>query len=207
MKGLDTANLKITKILANKASIPMTGGRHRRGTKRTHLELEVREFANKKKGDKKIEDKKIQRKAVQPVSETAAAKVKTAVFEKNEKKEPVSVPEKVSVAASSPAVEQKKAEPKKMETVSSKIGPRNSESLPKISDNTKVKLDNQKIETKLPEMKEPSSQELLAMAQKRAAELNKRQRQDHGVKEVENLYEQLQKKGSLRSSPGGSRVR
>ncbi|MEK6900669.1 MAG: 50S ribosomal protein L22, partial [Nanoarchaeota archaeon] len=42
-KGLDTSNLKITKLLANKASIPMTGKRHRGATKRTHLEVEVME--------------------------------------------------------------------------------------------------------------------------------------------------------------------
>jgi len=41
--GLDTGNLKITKLLANKASVPVTGGRRHRGTKRTHLEIEVQE--------------------------------------------------------------------------------------------------------------------------------------------------------------------
>ena len=41
--GLDTANLKIITAIANKASAPVTGGRHRRGTKRTHLYLEVQE--------------------------------------------------------------------------------------------------------------------------------------------------------------------
>lgn len=42
-KGLNTANLKIIKILANKASIPLTGGRIQQGTKRTHLEVMVME--------------------------------------------------------------------------------------------------------------------------------------------------------------------
>lgn len=42
-KGLNTANLKIVKILANKASIPFTGGRLQRGKKRTHLEVVVKE--------------------------------------------------------------------------------------------------------------------------------------------------------------------
>ena len=40
-KGLNTSNLKITKIVANKGVIPITGGRHRRATKRTNLEIEV----------------------------------------------------------------------------------------------------------------------------------------------------------------------
>ena len=42
-KGLDTTNLKITKLVANRASIPMTGRRLPGATKRTHLEIEVRE--------------------------------------------------------------------------------------------------------------------------------------------------------------------
>ena len=60
-RGLDTANLKITKILANRAAEPFTGGRLRRSTKRTHLEIEVQEKA-KKKTDKK-EPKKESKKA------------------------------------------------------------------------------------------------------------------------------------------------
>ncbi|MEK6846017.1 MAG: 50S ribosomal protein L22 [Nanoarchaeota archaeon] len=42
-KGMNITNLKIIKILANRAATPQTGNRHRRGTKRTHLEIEVRE--------------------------------------------------------------------------------------------------------------------------------------------------------------------
>jgi len=51
VKGLDISNLKIIKLVANKASIPFTGGRHRHGTKRSHLEIEVAE--RKKFGEKK----------------------------------------------------------------------------------------------------------------------------------------------------------
>ncbi|MFH1682401.1 MAG: 50S ribosomal protein L22 [Candidatus Woesearchaeota archaeon] len=58
-KGLNTSSLKITKILANKASVPMTGGRHRTSTKRTNLEIEVREAKEKKKMTRKqVEPKK-----------------------------------------------------------------------------------------------------------------------------------------------------
>lgn len=42
-RGLDIASLKIVKILANKASIPFTGGRLQRSKKRTHLEIVVKE--------------------------------------------------------------------------------------------------------------------------------------------------------------------
>ncbi|MEK6938887.1 MAG: 50S ribosomal protein L22 [Nanoarchaeota archaeon] len=55
-KGLNTSNLKIIKIIANKASIPQTGNRWHRGTKRTHLEIEVREMTDKNK-EKKSETK------------------------------------------------------------------------------------------------------------------------------------------------------
>ncbi len=48
-KGLNTAHLKIVKVLANKAPIPMTGGRRREKTKRTHLEIHVKEMAAKEK--------------------------------------------------------------------------------------------------------------------------------------------------------------
>lgn len=57
-KGLNTSRLKITKLLANKASIPLTGGRHRTATKRTHLEIEVMEFLEKKTPEKKTPERK-----------------------------------------------------------------------------------------------------------------------------------------------------
>ena len=56
VKGLNPGNLKITKLIANRAATPMTGSRHPHGAKRTHLEVEVRErkispeAAEKKKG-------------------------------------------------------------------------------------------------------------------------------------------------------------
>ena len=48
--GLDSSSLKIVHLLANKASIPMTGGRTKGATKRTHLEIKVAEVAAKTKG-------------------------------------------------------------------------------------------------------------------------------------------------------------
>ncbi|HLC81213.1 MAG TPA: 50S ribosomal protein L22 [Candidatus Nanoarchaeia archaeon] len=47
-KGLNTANLKITVMMANLASIPVTGKRFRTSTKRANLEIEVKEIAVKK---------------------------------------------------------------------------------------------------------------------------------------------------------------
>ena len=82
-KGLNVSNLKITKVISNKASIPSGGGRHRHGTKRTHIEIEVQEFSSKKKESKKEakadvkkdqlkvedkkEDKQIDKKVVEKV--------------------------------------------------------------------------------------------------------------------------------------------
>jgi large subunit ribosomal protein L22 len=58
-KGLDISNLKIIKILANRAPTPFTGSRHRHGTKRSHIEMEVMERRSKSKDVKeKKEDKK-----------------------------------------------------------------------------------------------------------------------------------------------------
>lgn len=51
-KGLDISTLKIIKILANRAPTPFTGSRHRHGTKRTHIEMEVMERKSKSKETK-----------------------------------------------------------------------------------------------------------------------------------------------------------
>jgi large subunit ribosomal protein L22 len=75
-KGLDTSNLKIIKILANKASIPQTGGRQRHGTKRSHIEIAVKEG---KAVGKKIRAKKAIK--VETVK-TPRPKVKAAFEEK-----------------------------------------------------------------------------------------------------------------------------
>lgn len=154
-KGLDTSNLKIIKLLANKASIPFSGGRHRTGTKRTHVEVEVRERFAKKKEEIKTksavtEAKKEELKKTEPVLKSAA------------KEEPVEVKpvtkEVLKTEAPKPAREE-----------------------------------------------EPSSAELLRRAQLKAAELKKLEKAQKETKEVTDLYEQLQKKGSLRSSKGAAK--
>jgi large subunit ribosomal protein L22 len=61
-KGLNTSNLVITHILANKASRPWKYGRHsRRRSKRTNVEIIVVEKAPEKK-EKKPEAKKLEAK-------------------------------------------------------------------------------------------------------------------------------------------------
>lgn len=71
-KGLNSSSLKIVKLVANKAAIPMTGGRNRSGTKRTHLEVVVAEVERKEKKEKKV-------KAAVEKKDVTSAKKDTAV--------------------------------------------------------------------------------------------------------------------------------
>ncbi len=93
-KGLNTNSLKITKFLANKAATPMTGGRQRTGTKRTHVEIEVKETKTQKKEAKKKTEKK----------STTKPEVKKEVEKKETEKK---------VAEEKPAAEKKTEEPVK----------------------------------------------------------------------------------------------
>ncbi len=58
VKGLNVSSLKITKLLADKAAKRISGGRQRHFRRNTHLEIEVREVPEVKKGEKKGEAKK-----------------------------------------------------------------------------------------------------------------------------------------------------
>ena len=75
-KGLNTSYLKIIKMLANKAATPMTGGRQRTSTKRTHVEIEVVEGKEKKKKqrNKKAEPKTTEKKTEKPAEGKTEAK-------------------------------------------------------------------------------------------------------------------------------------
>ncbi|MBI2151754.1 50S ribosomal protein L22 [Candidatus Woesearchaeota archaeon] len=75
-KSLDTNNLKITKIIANRASVPFTGGRHRTATKRTHLEIEVWEISGKSSDKKEKAD----------IKKTKSAETKSAEAKPTEAK-------------------------------------------------------------------------------------------------------------------------
>lgn len=57
-KSLNVDDLKIIKLVANLASIPAGGGRHKHKTKRTHLEIIVRERTPLSKKKKEMESKK-----------------------------------------------------------------------------------------------------------------------------------------------------
>ena len=56
------------------------------------------------------------------------------------------------------------------------------------------------VKAKVAAEEQPSSAELLRRAQQKAAELKVREKERKDTEQVSNLYEELQKKGSLRST-------
>lgn len=72
--GLNSESLKIVHLLANKAAIPMTGGRTKGATKRTHLEIKVAEQAKKGSSKKSVLKSKPVKKAGTVVKETNVEK-------------------------------------------------------------------------------------------------------------------------------------
>ena len=232
-KGLNADSLKITKLVANKASTPLTGGRHRQGTKRTHIEIEVKEGVAKKEAEKRVqEEKKTEVKKETPVAEKVIEK-KAAVEEKKvetkaepvvEKKEDVieeaaqPAEEKVEPVAE-PVVEEKKEEPVQEEKPAEPVAEVPAEIPAEEKPVGEAPVEEKReavVEKPAPVMKEVlpeevaapavepapveelSSEALLARAQAKAAELNKVEEKDKNVEEVSSLFEQLQKKGTLR---------
>ena len=106
-KGLNTSGLKITKLISNKASIPSTGGRSRTGTKRSSLEVEVKEVVAKK------EDKKA-KKEVKTETPKSEAKVEKKSEEQSNKVTSSSA-EPTESKSEGPKAEELKAEEKKKE--------------------------------------------------------------------------------------------
>ena len=160
-KGLNTSSLKITKLVANKASIPFTGARHRTATKRTHLEVEVKErgvVGKKKTVEVSASAKKEHRETVSVKHEQAPVHTPAHKQGHDHKHDHVAhLHEHITTPApTKPAM--------------------------------KVKTE------------EPSSAELLRRAQQKAAELKQHERERKEAEQVTNLYEELQKKGSLRST-------
>lgn len=199
VKGLNTSDMRITKLIANKASIPLTGGRLRHATRRTHLEIEVAE--GKGLRPKAVNVKKVETPMVEPAKEKKEETVLRQAKKSEEAKKPEAKPEAEKEFISKPAermaeaeevmkesrMEEKKGEPeirKPMETV-----------------RVEREVPEQKIVQKAAQQsaKEPSSEELLRRAQERAAELNRLEKQKKANEEVSKLYGELQKKGTLRT--------
>jgi large subunit ribosomal protein L22 len=157
--GLDASNLKIVTAIANKASAPVTGGRHRRGTKRTHLYLEVQEIEDKKskkvarksvkkvtkKAEPKQEKTKVDKAEVKPVEEKKVEKPKVEEKkpEVTEKSEPEVKEAQPAVEEPIPAKEDKPAEPEKEVPVNEAPAEPKVEETPKTEEKlTETKEDN-----------------------------------------------------------------
>lgn len=179
VKGLNTSELKITKLLANIASIPHSGGRQRTGTKRTHLEVEVKERKSQKKADaKKMPDTgKVEKKEAikEPVKEIKESKDMVGEVGKSAVKgTPAITPKPILHKEISPQPDSKSKAPERKE------------------------LKETRPEAKS-EAKSYTPEELLKRAQQRADVLNKREKEQREAEVVSKLYKEMQKKGSLRN--------
>lgn len=156
-KGLNTSSLKITKLVANRASIPFGGGRHRTKTKRTHVEVEVKERGVV-----------VKKKTAEPVAQKKKESVPTETAVKHEH---TTATHAHDHAHGNDHVHEHKHEQTPAKTT---------------------------MKAKMAE--EPSSAELLRRAQQKAADLKRQEKERKETEQVTNLYEELQKKGSLRSA-------
>ncbi|MBS3123402.1 50S ribosomal protein L22 [Candidatus Woesearchaeota archaeon] len=175
-KGLDINNLKITQILANRAPIPFTGGRHRTATKRTHLEIQVWEISSKS-SDKK--EKSVNKK-------TKSTEAKTETVKETLKETPKEAAKETMHSDHDHLAHDHVAHDHMAHAHQEKSTP--------------AKFAEEKIHLTKTAAKTATvdSSTLLQQAQKKAAELNQKVKDNKDVGQVEDLYEQLQKKGSLR---------
>ncbi|MEK6905093.1 MAG: 50S ribosomal protein L22 [Nanoarchaeota archaeon] len=176
-KGLNTSSLKITKLVANRAPVPFGGGRHRTGTKRTHVEVEVKErgVANKK------------------VTE-ATAPVKTSHSVRD-------VPSGTKEHKESVATKQEHTPAHNHVHESGQDHNHNHADHEHKHEPAPTQATKPAMKAKSAVVEEPSPSDLLRKAQQKAAELNRLQKERKDTEQVTNFYEELQKKGSLRS-PG-----
>lgn len=169
-KGLNTTALKITKLVANRASIPFGGGRHRVGTKRSHVEIEVKERG--------VTIKKSNTETAKPVAQ--------------KKKEHTEAKQEHTHTAAHPHATHDHAH-------AHEHGHDHSHQETK-HEHVATPAPSAKPAVKAKMAEEVSSAELLRRAQEKAAELKVREKERKDNQQVENLYEELQKKGSLRST-------
>ncbi|MDP3990030.1 MAG: 50S ribosomal protein L22 [archaeon] len=134
-KGLSTTNLTITKLLANKASIPFQGGRFRRGSKRAHIEIMVEERTARAKAVKAEKGEKIEPKTT-PKEIKTEIKTETKVESTTPKVKPSKVVEEPVVKQESQSADillekamkqNVKVAPKKEATVGTKKSERGSD--------------------------------------------------------------------------------
>lgn len=117
VKGLNASGLKIVKLLANKAAIPMTGGRQRSATKRTNLEIVVAEGKKKEVTDKKGASSKSQEvkpESVKVKQSTKLTESKELPKESSSKESPTKeTPKKEAVKVEESKQPKERSEPSK----------------------------------------------------------------------------------------------
>ena len=205
VKGLNTSELKIITILANKASTPVTGGRMRRSTKRAHIEIVVRELPGSKK---KVQEKKVKKevphveeKKVDVPTEIPVVKPVPVVEEKSIDEPIQDVPEPIEEPKEEPVIEKTPVQEPTPE-----VPPQEKPEEPKEKPQPEAVPEKPQEAVAEPApvqdilLKEVSSSDLLKQAQSKAAELKKKEVKDENVLEVENLYDALKKKGTLRDA-------
>ncbi|HLD00434.1 MAG TPA: 50S ribosomal protein L22 [Candidatus Nanoarchaeia archaeon] len=169
-KGLETVNLKIVQLLANRASIPITGGRHRYGTKRTHLEITVRG----NKGAKKVSGVKTESRA-EPKPELKNAKTEPKLEPKT-MGHPTVHKDGTNVAGAKPV----KETVLDVKTEAIKANPKTVVEPPKELSSAELL---KKVQLK---------------AEEHDRNQKEKHKREKDVNEVSNLYEELKKKGTLR---------
>jgi large subunit ribosomal protein L22 len=191
-KGLNTSSLKIIKLIPNKASVPLTGGRHRQGTKRTHLEIEVKEMSSKRAA----KTKDVKKNEVKSEVKTGA-EVKTEV--KPEVKKDEAKSEVVSVDTEKPEVKNG-VESEKIETVKEEVEETVKEEVKSVVVDEKSEsiIEEPKVE-KVPEVEkaEPVTEEIKAGANVESVAEEKEA--DFIVPEVKETSEELE--SSIEESP------
>ncbi|MBS3169090.1 50S ribosomal protein L22 [Candidatus Woesearchaeota archaeon] len=216
-RGLNVDDLKIVKLTANLASIPSGGGRQRHKTKRTHLEIVVKERSPAAKKNKKgtVADNSVKRKS--DVSDKVTDKITDKITDRVMAKSPspeshpkISSSEqagKTTLAMSEAAAVHHPADniinTKTVGETKSAVVEKNREkettAVSEVSTGRVLAPKQPWLKSELPKP-ELTSQELLKRAQARAAELNQRQNQEKSVDEVSKLYAELSQKGTLRNT-------
>lgn len=119
-KSLNVDDLKIIKLVANLASIPAGGGRRKHKTKRTHLEIIVRERTPLSKKKKEMESKKEEEKPKEELELGVEQKTEQNVGSKIEpkKSEPTSQELLKKAQARAAQLNKRESERKSVEEVS-----------------------------------------------------------------------------------------
>ncbi len=113
--GMDASRLKIIKIVANKASTPMSSGRRRQSTRRTHLEVVVRELGGAaKKKEESLKGK--EREAVSGKQQETIQSLRSELAFQQEKKTAEPSSQELLQKAQAKAAELKRREQLQKET-------------------------------------------------------------------------------------------